>query len=151
MPDDLEVLRAIYRLSRGEDKLIRPSAIAAELDLSLPAISLKLRALAEKGLVELELRRGARLTDKGREALAVGVWKESLLETLLHSLGVPLEMAERTGRILAPRLPYEVAKTICETLGHPRRCPHGKKIPHPELGESLEPHTVLHDRWEARL
>ena len=138
MPDDLEVLRAIHRLSGGEDKLIRPSAIAAELGLSLPAVSLKLRVLAEKGLVELEPRRGARLTDKGREALAVRIWKESLLETLLHRLGVPLEMAEQTGRILAPRLPYDVAKVICEALGHPRRCPHGKEIPHPELGEAIE-------------
>jgi len=135
VPSDIEYLVVIHRLSGGGEALARPSAIADALGVTVAAVSLKLRDLMGKGLVVVHPWRGARLTREGRRVLAVHAWKKGIVEHILARLGVPLDrISEVSGRI-SMAIPDDVAERICEGLKHPPSCPHGRRIPHPELGD----------------
>ena len=139
MVEEVEFLRAIYLLSRGDTSArIKTTAIARAVGVSPSTATSRLRRLALKGLIVYEPRRGASLSVKGLVLLTKTVWKEALLEILLVRAGVPLDKACRAAKLMATGFSDDAAKVLCDTLGHPRYCPHGLRIPHPELGELLE-------------
>lgn len=136
--EEADYLKALYLLSKGSIRaVVRTTAIASFLNVSPSTASMKLRRLASKGLVLLRPGRGASLSRRGLEELTRRVWKEALLEVALVRMGLPLEEASREACRLASRLSDKAAAMLCNALGHPRRCPHGYSIPHPELGETL--------------
>ncbi len=139
MVTEVEFLRAIYILSRGDPSVrIKTTAVAEKVGLSPSTTSERLRRMALKGLVLYEPRRGVNLSPKGLLFLTKIVWKEALLEIVLVRAGVPLEKACRAAKLMAIGFSDDAARVLCNTLGHPRYCPHGLKIPHPELGEIVK-------------
>jgi len=68
-PNMAHYLGELYRLG-GHRQYVSPSALAAELDVSPPAVARMGGRLSERGLVDRKRYRGVRLTDRGeREAL----------------------------------------------------------------------------------
>jgi DtxR family Mn-dependent transcriptional regulator len=139
MVEDIEFLRAIYILGRGDRRArIKTTAIARTLGVSPSTATTRLKKMALKGLVVYEPRKGVSLSPKGLVLLTRTVWKEALLEILLVRAGVPLDKACKAAKYMALGFSDDAAKILCDILGHPRYCPHGLRIPHPELGEIVE-------------
>lgn len=130
-----DYLGAIYRLG-GSPKgcFVRVSDIARVLNVTPPTVSVMIRRLASKGLVEVRPSEGARLTESGLRELAEYLWKVGVLETLLSKVGLDAEEARRVSSMLTDRIPRDVVDELYRLLGMPRRCPHGKPIPAPGSG-----------------
>ncbi len=138
MVDDIDFLRAIYVLAKGDPSIrVKITSIARVLKVSPSTATERVQKMAKKGLVVYEPRRGVGLSEKGLRVLTKVVWKEALLEILLVRAGVPLGEACRAARLMASGFSDSAAKVLCQALGHPKYCPHGFRIPHPELGEVL--------------
>ena len=132
----LDYARALYLLGgRPGGRYVTPSQLAGRLGVTRATASIMLRRLEARGLAERGPRGSSRLTRAGLAALARHAWKVGLLETLLARSGVPPERAAAAARRLAPYLADEDARLLCESLGHPTLCPHGRRIPHPCHGE----------------
>ncbi len=135
---DIEFLRIIYILSKGDlSAKIKITSIAKALDISPSTATERIQRMAKRGLVMYETRKGVGLSENGLRVLTKTVWKEALLEILLVRAGVPLGEACKDARLMALGFSDSAAKVLCQALGHPKYCPHGLRIPHPELGEVL--------------
>jgi DtxR family Mn-dependent transcriptional regulator len=132
----IDYARALYILgARPGAGYARPSRVARLLGVTRATATIMLRRLEARGLAERGPRGSVRLTEAGLSALARHAWKVGLLECLLARGGLPPGVAAAIARKLAPHLSDEEARLICEGLGHPRVCPHGRRIPHPCSGE----------------
>ncbi len=130
-----DYLGAIYRLGGVPGGCyVRVSSLAKALGVTPPTVSIMIRRLASKGLVEVKGGEGARLTDDGLRELTEHLWRLGVLETLLHRVGLDPDEARRTSLLLSDRLPKDVVEELYKLLGRPNRCPHGKPIPRPDAG-----------------
>ena len=88
-----------------------------------------LKSIRDQGLMD-ETKDDYRLTEKGRREAARIVRCHRLAEQLLSNvLKVRREESESMACKFEHILTDEVSDSICTLLGHPRTCPHGKKIP----------------------
>jgi len=132
----LDYALALYLLgAKPGGRPAGPSVVAERLGVSRATAAVMLRRLEASGLVVRGPGGGARLTRRGVGVLARHAWKVGLLETLLSRAGLGAAEAARVARRLAPHLDDSEAAALCEALGHPDRCPHGSRIPHPCRGE----------------
>ncbi len=123
-----DTLRTIFvRSGRGEPA--STSAIAEELNVSAPTVSMMLKRLTAGGLVE---RAGhlAELTEHGTEHARDVVRRHRLLETFLERvLDVPWDEVHAEADALEHTVSDRLLERIDRLLGHPDRDPHGDPIP----------------------
>ena len=85
--------------------------------------------LEQAGLVETT-GKGLRFTDAGREAARRAIRRHRLAECLFHDV---VEIAPADMEAAACQMEHALRKgveaKVCELLGHPATCPHGKPIP----------------------
>ena len=123
-----DTLRTIFvRSGRGEPA--STSAIAEELNVSPPTVSIMLKRLTAGGLVE---RSGhlAELTEHGAAHARDVVRRHRLLETFLERvLDVPWDEVHAEADALEHTVSDRLLERIDRHLGHPDRDPHGDPIP----------------------
>lgn len=86
-----DYLKTIDALSRTGE--VRGVTLAAELGVSKPTVCIYLKQLAEAGDIIMDEHHTVHLTAQGREVAESTQEKHSLLFSLLHSLGVPEQIA----------------------------------------------------------
>ena len=87
-----DYLKLIDQLSRNGK--VRGVDLARELGVSRPTVSVFLKQLSQAGDIFLDSHHSIRLTDQGKTIANSIQEKNQILFTLLHSLGVPEDVAE---------------------------------------------------------
>ncbi len=130
-----ETLKSIYRLSRdGQDA--HTGALAEALGVSPAAATATVKRLAERGLLDHKLYRGAELTLAGRAVAIAAIRRHRIVERFLADmLGYAWNEADRLATSFEHDLPQEVEDRLYVALDRPASCPHGFPIPAPEVVE----------------
>lgn len=126
----LEYLIAIY-LEGGHKDLVPFTRISKRLGISPPTVSIMVRRLQSKKLVEVVGGRGVRLSDKGLRFLVEFSWKCGIVEIILHRSGLDLGECSLFAEKMCFGLEFESALKLYKALGEPEECPHGNPIPKP--------------------
>ena len=133
-------MEALARLHRRQVEALRAiatrSLLPAGVPLSVVARSLRISppsALGHLRILEsmrLVMRRGGktRLTPRGWITLREYERHHRLAESLFASLGWKARDACRAAREIDLALTHTTVERLCDTQGHPRRCPHGRPI-----------------------
>jgi DtxR family Mn-dependent transcriptional regulator len=134
-------LGELYRLG-GHREYVSPSALAAELDVSPPAVARMGGRLSERGLVDRKRYRGVRLTSRGeREALREIRYHRMAEAFLVNVLKYGWHEAHDMADALAEIANEGLISRMEQAAGHPTRCPHGEPIPSAD-GTMVELHDL---------
>ena len=117
--DYLERIDALIR----DKGYARVSDVAAELGLTRPTVSVMIKRLADRGLVEREHYRGFRLTAEGRRISEEIRSRHAILSAFLTLLRVPEAVRERDVEGLEHHLSGETLATIEKLVGYWRLHP----------------------------
>lgn len=141
--------KAIYTLETRSSAPVPTTRLAERLGVTPGSVSAMLKKLDERGLVELEPYRGARLTEHGRAVALEVIRHHRLLERFLaDELGMPWDRVHAEAEVLEHVLSEELEALIAAKLDHPTRDPHGDPIPTLD-GRVEEEQTVGLDEVEA--
>ncbi len=124
-----ELLKTIYRLTRDQPEA-HTGTIADALGLAPGTVTVTVKKLAERGLLDHEPYHGVMLTQVGR-AMAVGaIRRHRIVERFLADmLGYAWNEADRLAANFEHELPQEVEDRLFLALDRPDSCPHGFPIP----------------------
>ncbi|QJY45208.1 metal-dependent transcriptional regulator [Pseudonocardia broussonetiae] len=138
-----DTLRTVFvRSGRGEP--VSTSALADELGVSAPTVSIMLKRLTAAGLLRRTDGHLAALTDHGTAHARDVVRRHRLLEAFLaQELGVPWDEVHAEADALEHAVSDRLVDRIDSHLGHPGRDPHGDPIP--RAGDRQE------EEWGLRL
>jgi DtxR family transcriptional regulator, Mn-dependent transcriptional regulator len=132
-----DYLKAVYHLAHT-DGSTSASAIAEQLDVSLPSVSAMVKRLVAADLLARCGSRDVALTDHGRAHALRIVRRHRLLESFLVGvLDVPWDEVHAEAEVLEHALSDRLEERIDLLLGHPTRDPHGDPIP-PRAGTHEE-------------
>ncbi len=81
-----ETLKAVYRLTKGDDSAAHTGDLAERLEVSPSTITTTVKRLADRGLVEHELYRGVKLTGDGRRAAVGAIRRHRIVERFLADM-----------------------------------------------------------------
>lgn len=129
-PIEENYLKAIFKLSEGQNGNVSTSAIAEELNINAASVTDMIKKLAGKDLVDYEKYQGVQLTEKGR-TIAVDIvrkhrlWEVFLVEKLHFNWGEVHEIAEQLEHIKS----IDLINRLDDYLGNPTVDPHGDLIP----------------------
>jgi Mn-dependent DtxR family transcriptional regulator len=112
-----DYLERIDALIRGKG-YARVSDLAESLSLSLPSVSVMVKRLAERGLLERERYRGFRLTEEGRTISAEIRRRHETLTEFLTLLRVPEAVRDRDVEGLEHHLSPETLAIVERLVGH---------------------------------
>ncbi len=126
-----DYLKAIYHLTRGEEKeRTGPAALAEWLGFSCASATNMVKKLAERGLVTHSPYHGVALTATGEKVALEVLRHHRLLETYLRDrLGVPWEQVHAEADRLEHALSEDLEARLDAALGYPTTDPHGAPIP----------------------
>lgn len=138
-----DTLRTIFvRAGRGEP--VSTSAIADELHVTPPTVSIMLKRLTAAGLVQRTDGHLAALTEHGALHARDVVRRHRLLETFLERvLDVPWDEVHAEADALEHAVSPSLLDRIDRHLDHPARDPHGDPIPRGDGG--------IGEEWGVRL
>ena len=123
-------LKAIFKLTSGEVKLVSTGNLALALGVNAASVSEKIKKLSQKKWIEYKKSKGVKLTEKGRK-LAVQIvrkhrlWEYFLVEKLKFKWDEVHGIAEELEHIKNE----ELVDKLDLFLGHPKYDPHGDPIP----------------------
>jgi DtxR family Mn-dependent transcriptional regulator len=146
---DREMLKAIYRLSKGGG-FAHTGALADAIGLSPGTVTATVKRLAERDLLEHQPYRGVELTTEGRLAAVAAIRRHRIVERFLSDmLGYAWNEADRLAGAFEHELPQEVEERMFVAMDRPATCPHGFPIPEPDVSHipdmptlyALEPGT----------
>ncbi len=124
-----EYLEAIFKRQQA-DAPASTSALAEDLQVSLPAVSDMMRRLQGSGFIEYEPNRGAWLTDKGRQTAVSIVRRHRLWERFLTDiLGLKWDKVHDEACRLEHAISPETEERLALLMGNTDTCPHGHPIP----------------------
>jgi DtxR family Mn-dependent transcriptional regulator len=128
-----DYLKLIYKLLQRNRK-VTLRMVAAELEVSAPAVTKMVRKLQEKGLLKFDRSAGVRLTDTGRQAALRVVRGHRLIEVFLHDfLGYTWDEVHEEAEQLEHVLSDRFKERLFIALGSPTHDPHGDPIPDSDL------------------
>lgn len=131
---DRELLKAIYRLSKGG--AAHTGALADTLGLTPGTVTAAVKRLAERGLLEHIPYRGVELTKTGRRLAVAAIRRHRIVERFLSDmLGYAWNEADRLAGAFEHDLPLEVEERLFVALHRPSTCPHGFPIPERDVSE----------------
>ena len=135
---DRELLKAIYRLTRGS-AFAHTGALAEALAVSPGTVTATIKRLAERGLLEHRPYRGVELTPAGRRQAIAVIRRHRIVERFLADmLGYAWNEADRLAGVFEHELPQEVEERLFVALHRPATCPHGFPIPEADLADIPE-------------
>jgi DtxR family Mn-dependent transcriptional regulator len=123
-------LKAIFHLSKYDKTAVSTNAIAHKMETKASSATDMIKKLFEKGLIDYQKYKGAKLTENGRLA-AVSVirkhrlWEVFLVDKLRFSWDEVHEVAEQLEHIKSKKLTRE----LDAFLEFPTEDPHGDPIP----------------------
>ena len=123
-------LKAIFHLSKYDKTAVSTNAIAHKMETKASSATDMIKKLFEKGLIDYQKYKGAKLTENGRLA-AVSVirkhrlWEVFLVDKLRFSWDEVHEVAEQLEHIKSKKLIHE----LDAFLEFPTEDPHGDPIP----------------------
>ncbi|MFN2489058.1 MAG: metal-dependent transcriptional regulator [Actinomycetota bacterium] len=127
---DRELLKAIYRLTKGSSAFAHTGVLAESLSLSPGTVTATIKRLAERMLLEHKPYRGVELTRAGRRIAVAAIRRHRIVERFLSDmLGYPWNEADRLAGTFEHDLPQEVEERLFVALDRPATCPHGFPIP----------------------
>ena len=133
-----ETLKAIYRLTRDRADA-QTGALAEALGVSPGTVTVTVKRLAERELVDHKPYHGVVLTPVGRRLAVAAIRRHRIVERFLSDmLGYAWNEADRLAASFEHDLPQEVEDRIFVALDRPSTCPHGFPIPEPEMAEIPE-------------
>lgn len=123
-------LKAILLHTEGPDHIVPMGALAGALDVVPGTVTTMVKALAEQGLLDHQVRQGVKLTPTGRQ-VALGVLrKHRLVETfLVQTLKMDWAEVHEEAEALEHAVSERVLARIDALLGFPKTDPHGDPIP----------------------
>src|SRR5918999_3435702 len=129
---DRELLKAIYRLGRdGSD--VHTGELALRLKLAPGTVTVAVKRLAERHLLDHKPYKGVELTPTGRRAAVASIRRHRIVERFLSDmLGYAWNEADRLAGDFEHELPQEVGDRLYVALDRPSSCPHGFPIPEPD-------------------
>ncbi|HXD86612.1 MAG TPA: metal-dependent transcriptional regulator [Urbifossiella sp.] len=124
-----DYLKAIHRLG-GDDGMVSPADIAAELHVKAPSVTGMLKRLADAGWITYTSGAGAQLTPEGlAEALRV-IRRHRLVELFLtEALKLDWSEVDAEAEALEHAISPRLEQAIADYLGEPLEDPHGHPIP----------------------
>ena len=135
---DRELLKAIYRLTRGP-AFAHTGALAEALGVSPGTVTATVKRLAERGMLEHRPYRGVELTPAGRRQAVAVIRRHRIVERFLADmLGYAWNEADRLAGAFEHELPQEVEERLFVALHRPATCPHGFPIPEADLADIPE-------------
>jgi len=124
-----EYLEAISKRQKTEMP-VSTSSIAADLGVSLPAVTDMIRRLEADGLIEYEPNKGVSLTSEGSRAALSTIRRHRLWERFLTDiLGLKWDKVHDEACRLEHATSPETEKRLASLLGDADTCPHGHPIP----------------------
>jgi DtxR family Mn-dependent transcriptional regulator len=139
--DYMKTILSLSQAAGGAGRVL-PGQIAGRMGVTPGTVTTMMKHLAEKGLVDYQLRHGVRLTEAGRAVASQVLRRHRLVELFLVRV-VKLdwacvhEEAEALEHVISDRL----LDRMDDMLGHPTRDPHGDPIPGPG-GELLDQQSM---------
>jgi DtxR family Mn-dependent transcriptional regulator len=130
-----ETMKAIYRLTRDQP-IAQTGALAEALGVSPGTVTVTVKRLAERGLVDHRPYHGVELAGAGRAVAVAAIRRHRIVERFLADmLGYAWNEADRLAATFEHDLPDEVEERLYLALDRPGACPHGFPIPAPETAE----------------
>jgi len=124
-----DYLKAIYQLTEREPDAAT-SGIAERLGVAPASVTGMIKRLAESGLLEHEPYRGARLTERGRQAALAVMRRHRIIESyLINKLAYDWSSVHEEAERLEHAASDELIERMAFALGEPRYDPHGAPIP----------------------
>ncbi len=130
---ELDFLQAIYDLSQ-EGWQPNVSEISRNLNVRPSTSEEYLDNLREKGYI-LKRNGNIKLLEKGEHVVRTIQRNHRIVETFLYKLGMDLENSCKNARMMEYHVTEEFINSVCQLLGHPNYCPHGKEIPHEKISK----------------
>lgn len=135
--------KTIYGLAEWEGAAVTASALAKNLGVSNPSVTLMVRKMADLGLVHHQPYAPIRLTEEGRRLALAMVRRHRLIETwLVRDLGYSWDEVHDEAERLEHSVSELFVERLAEKLGHPEVDPHGDPIPAKDFSMRY-PQTVL--------
>ncbi|MEE9429610.1 MAG: metal-dependent transcriptional regulator [Melioribacteraceae bacterium] len=123
-------LKAIYKLAKGNGKVVSSSELATELDVSKAAISEMAKKLALQGYINYQRYKGIKILSKGKKVALDVIRKHRLWELfLVNTLGLSWEEVHSEAENLEHSTTQFLIDKIDEHLDFPMFDPHGEPIP----------------------
>jgi DtxR family Mn-dependent transcriptional regulator len=130
-----ETLKAIYRLTRDRHEA-QTGALAEALGVAPGTVTMTVKRLAERLLVDHRPYHGVELTSDGRRAAVSAIRRHRIVERFLADmLGYAWNEADRLAGDFEHDLPQEVEDRMFVALHRPATCPHGFPIPELEAAD----------------
>src|SRR3954466_2322552 len=124
-----ETLKAIYRLTRDSAEA-HTGALAESLGVAPGTVTMTVKRLAERTLVDHRPYHGVELTAAGRPAALAAIRRHRIVERFLADmLGYAWNEADRLAGDFEHDLPQEVEDRMFVALHRPATCPRGFPIP----------------------
>jgi DtxR family Mn-dependent transcriptional regulator len=124
-----EYLEAICKRQETEMP-VSTSSLAADLGVSLPAVTDMMQRLSAEGLVDYELNKGASLTAEGSRGALTIIRRHRLWERFLTDiLGLQWDKVHDEACRLEHATSPETEERLAALLGDADTCPHGHPIP----------------------
>ena len=124
-----EYLEAICKRQETETP-VSTSSLAADLGVSLPAVTDMMQRLAAEGLVDYESNKGVSLTAEGSRAALTTIRRHRLWERFLTDiLGMQWDKVHDEACRLEHAISPETEDRLAALLGDADTCPHGHPIP----------------------
>jgi DtxR family transcriptional regulator, Mn-dependent transcriptional regulator len=124
-----EYLEAISKRQQTETP-VSTSSLAADLGVSLPAVTDMMQRLATEGLVDYEPNKGASLTAEGSRGALTIIRRHRLWERFLTDiLGLQWDKVHDEACRLEHATSPETEEKLAALLGDADTCPHGHPIP----------------------
>ncbi len=127
-----ETLKAIYRLTRDRADA-QTGALADALGVAPGTVTMTVKRLAERHLLDHRPYHGVVLTEVGRRAAVAAIRRHRIVERFLADmLGYAWNEADRLATSFEHDLPQEVEDRMFVAMNRPATCPHGFPIPEAE-------------------
>lgn len=124
-----ETLKAIYRGTRDRPEA-QTGTLAEAMGVAPGTVTMTVKRLAERRLVDHRPYHGVELTATGRRAAVAAIRRHRIVERFLADmLGYAWNEADRLAGDFEHDLPQEVEDRMFVALHRPGTCPHGFPIP----------------------
>ena len=124
-----EYLEAISKRQKTEMP-VSTSSLAADLGVSLPAVTDMIQRMKAEGLINHEPNRGVSLTAEGSRVGLTTIRRHRLWEKFLTDiLGFGWDKVHDTACRLEHAISPDMEKSLASLLGYADTCPHGHPIP----------------------
>ncbi|ADD07938.1 metal-dependent transcriptional regulator [Candidatus Aciduliprofundum boonei] len=121
-------IMAIYEAQMNGIVGIGPKKMAEIMNVKRPTAYEVLNKLAGMGYLKKDMGKYT-LTEEGMALARRVVRNHRIIETMLYRMGIEADRACTIASRIQVNIEDDVVELICNRLGNPKECPHGRPIP----------------------